>query len=340
MTMFRENLNKIVRGEDLNEEQMARMITEIFSGNITDSQVGAFMGALSTKGETFEELAGAAQAMRKKAVRIQTSAATVIDTCGTGGDGAQTFNISTTTAFVVAGCGVTVAKHGNRSISSKCGSADLLEVLGVNLNVDPEVVEEAVEEVGIGFMFAPLYHGAMKYAAKARKEVGIRSIFNMLGPLTNPAGANCQLIGVFAPELTEMFANTLKLLGVKRAFVVHGHDGLDEISVCAATRVSELKDGMISTYDITPEQFFGQEADSADMVGGDPEENAEITRSILNGEKGPKRDVVLLNSSAALVAADMAKDFNEGIKIAEDSIDSGKAKLKLEELVNFTRENG
>jgi anthranilate phosphoribosyltransferase len=214
MTMFRENLNKIVRGEDLNEEQMARMITEIFSGNITDSQVGAFMGALSTKGETFEELAGAAQAMRKKAVRIQTSAATVIDTCGTGGDGAQTFNISTTTAFVVAGCGVTVAKHGNRSISSKCGSADLLEVLGVNLNVDPEVVEEAVEEVGIGFMFAPLYHGAMKYAAKARKEVGIRSIFNMLGPLTNPAGANCQLIGVFAPELTEMFANTLKLLGV------------------------------------------------------------------------------------------------------------------------------
>jgi anthranilate phosphoribosyltransferase len=338
--MFRENLNKIVRGEDLNEEQMARMITEIFSGNITDSQVGAFMGALSTKGETFEELAGAAQAMRKKAVRIQTSAATVIDTCGTGGDGAQTFNISTTTAFVVAGCGVTVAKHGNRSISSKCGSADLLEVLGVNLNVDPEVVEEAVEEVGIGFMFAPLYHGAMKYAAKARKEVGIRSIFNMLGPLTNPAGANCQLIGVFAPELTEMFANTLKLLGVKRAFVVHGHDGLDEISVCAATRVSELKDGMISTYDITPEQFFGQEADPADMVGGDPEENAEITRSILNGEKGPKRDVVLLNSSAALVAADIAKDFNEGLKNAEDSIDSGKAKLKLEELVNFTRENG
>ncbi len=338
--MFRENLNKIVRGEDLNEEQMARMITEIFSGNITDSQVGAFMGALSTKGETFEELAGAARAMRKKAVRIQTSAATVIDTCGTGGDGAQTFNISTTTAFVVAGCGVTVAKHGNRSISSKCGSADLLEVLGVNLNVDPEVVEEAVAEVGIGFMFAPLYHGAMKYAAKARKEVGIRSIFNMLGPLTNPAGANCQLIGVFAPELTEMFANTLKLLGVKRAFVVHGHDGLDEISVCAATRVSELKDGMISTYDITPEQFFGQEADPSDMVGGDPEENAEITVSILDGEKGPKRDVVLLNSSAALVSADMAKDFNEGIKIAEDSIDSGKAKLKLEELVNFTRENG
>ncbi len=338
--MFKENLNKIISGNDLSETEMSQMITEIFSGEITDAQIGAFMAALATKGETFEELAGAAQAMRKKAVRIQTSASTVIDTCGTGGDGAQTFNISTTTAFVVAGCGVTVAKHGNRSISSKCGSADLLETLGVNLNTDPEVVEEAVQEIGIGFLFAPLFHGAMKYAGKARKEVGIRSIFNMLGPLTNPAGANCQLLGVFAPELTEMFANALRMLGVKRAFVVHGHDGLDEISVCAPTRISELKDGLVTTYDISPEQFFGKEAYPEDLVGGDPVKNAEITRQILNGEKGPKRDVVVLNSAAALMAANIAEDFKAGIQAAETAIDEGKALAKLEELIAFTQENG
>jgi len=219
--MFREILNKIVRRNDLTEDEMSQMMMEIFSGDITDAQTGAFMAALATKGETFEELAGAAKAMRRKARRIQTSAATVVDTCGTGGDGAQTFNISTTTAFVVAGCGVTVAKHGNRSVSSKCGSADLLEVLGVKLDTDPEIVEEAVSEIGIGFLFAPLYHSAMRHAAKARKEVGLRSVFNMLGPLTNPAAANCQLLGVYAPELTEMFAQALKLLGARRAYIVH-----------------------------------------------------------------------------------------------------------------------
>ncbi len=338
--MFRENLIKIIHRNDLSETQMYQMITEIFSGNITDAQIGAFMGALATKGETFEEVAGAARAMRKKAVRIQTSATTVVDTVGTGGDMTQTFNISTTTAFVVAGCGVTVAKHGNRSVSSQCGSADLLEVLGVKLDTDPEIVEEAIQEIGIGFLFAPLYHGAMRFAAKARKEVGIRSIFNMLGPLTNPAGANCLLIGVYAPELTEMFANVLRLLGTKKAFVVHGHDGLDEISVCAPTRISELKDDLIRTYDITPEQFFGKKADPDDLAGGSPEENAEITRSILKGEKGPRRDVVLLNASAALVTAGKAKDFKEGIRLAEDSIDKGKAAEKLEALVRFTQENG
>jgi len=338
--MFRENLNTIVRGNDLNETQMSQMITEIFSGNVTDTQIAAFMAALSTKGETFEELAGAARAMRRKALRIQTSASTVVDTCGTGGDGAQTFNISTTTALVVAGCGVTVAKHGNRSVSSQCGSADLLEALGVKLDTAPEIVEEAVEEIGIGFLFAPLFHGAMRYAAKARQEVGLRSIFNMLGPLTNPAGANCQLLGVFAPELTEMFAHALRLLGAKRAFIAHGHDGLDEISVCAPTRISELKDDLIRTYDISPEQFFGKQADPRDLVGGNPEKNADITRSILKGEKGPKRDVVLLNSSAALVASGVAEDFPEGIKAAEKSIDEGAAQEKLEALIKFTQENG
>lgn len=338
--MFRENLNKIVWGDNLSETEMAQMISEIFSGTITDSQVGAFMAALATKGETFEELAGAAHAMRKKAVRVQTSASRVIDTCGTGGDGAQTFNISTTTAFVVAGCGLTVAKHGNRSISSQCGSADLLETLGVKLDTAPEVVEEAIQEIGIGFLFAPLYHGAMKYAAKARREVGIRSIFNMLGPLTNPAAANYQLLGVYAPELTEMFANALRMLGVKKAFVVHGHDGLDEISVCAPTRVSALDDGLIRTYEIEPEMYFGKEADPEELIGGNPEENAKITEKILAGEKGPKRNVVVLNSAAALVASETANDLKEGIKLAEASIDSGAAADKLKSLVQYTQENG
>jgi anthranilate phosphoribosyltransferase len=338
--MFRENLNKIVQRNDLTEVEMSEMISDIFSGEITDAQVGAFMAALATKGETFEELAGAAKSMRRKARRIQTSQTTIVDTCGTGGDGAQTFNISTTTAFVVAGCGVTVAKHGNRSVSSQCGSADLLEVLGVKLDTDPEIVEEAISEIGIGFLFAPLYHSAMRFAANARKEVGLRSIFNMLGPLTNPAAANCQLLGVYAPELTEMFAQALKLLGAKRAFVVHGHDGLDEISVCAATRVSELKDGLISTYDILPEQFFGKQANPEDLKGGDPEENARITRDILAGTEGPGRDVVLLNASAALVAARKADDFKDGIQIAAQAIESGQATQKLEALIRYTRENG
>ncbi len=259
---------------------------------------------------------------------------------GTGGDGTNTFNISTTTAFVAAGCGVTVAKHGNRAVSSKCGSADVLETLGVKLDTPPEVVEEAIQEIGIGFLFAPLYHSAMRFAAKARKEIGLRSIFNMLGPLTNPAGANCLLLGVYAPELTEMFAQAAKLLGAKRAFAVHGHDGLDEISVCAPTRISELKDSMIRTYDITPEQFFGKIAYPEDMLGGDSQKNAKITRKILEGEKGPRRDVVLLNASAALVAVGKAVDFNEGISLAQTSIDSGAAAAKLEKLVRYTQENG
>jgi anthranilate phosphoribosyltransferase len=338
--MFRENLKKIIERKDLSETEMAQMITDIFSGDITDAQVGAFMAALATKGETFEELAGAASAMRKKARRLQTSAKTVVDTCGTGGDGAKTFNISTTSAFVVAGCGVTVAKHGNRSVSSRCGSADLLEALGVKLDTAPEIVEEAVRETGIGFLFAPLYHGAMKYAAKARKEIGLRSIFNMLGPITNPASANCQLLGVYAPGLTEMFAQALRILGVKRAFVVHGHDGLDEISVCAPTRISELNDGMIRTYDINPEQFFGEAAKAGELAGGSPADNAEITKSILSGEKGPKRNIILINSSAALVAAGKAQNLKEGITLAEVSIDSRAALKKLDSLIRFTQENG
>jgi anthranilate phosphoribosyltransferase len=336
--MFKEGLEEIIAGKDLSEETMSQMITEILSGAITHSQIGAFMGALSTKGETFEELIGAARAMRRKATRIQTTSSVVLDTCGTGGDGTRTFNISTTTAFVVAGCGVTVAKHGNRSVSSQCGSADLLEALGVNLDLDPEMVEEGLREINIGFLFAPLYHGAMKFAAVARKEVGIRSVFNMLGPLTNPAGANCQLLGVYAPELTEMFAQALQGMGTRRAFVVHGHDGLDEISLSAPTRISELNDGRIKTYDLSPDQFFNRTADLQDLTGGDPPENAAISLAILKGEKGPKRDVVLLNAGVALVAAGTAAHIKEGIQLAREAVDSGAAADKLQRLVQFTTE--
>ncbi len=337
--MFTEKLRRITRREDLDSSEMAQMIDEIFSGNLTDAQIGAFMAALATKGETYEELAGAANAMRRKALRIETPASTIVDIVGTGGDGAMTFNISTTTAFVVAGCGVTVAKHGNRSVSSQCGSADVLEALGMNLDLDPELVEEAVTDIGIGFLFAPKYHGAMRFAATARKDVAIRSIFNMLGPLTNPAAANCQVLGVYAPELTEMFARALQKLGSRRVFVVHGHDGLDEITVCAPTRISELKDGRIQTYDISPEQFFEEPADPKTLVGGSPAENADITLKILDGEKGPRRNVILINSAAALVAAGKTDKLPNGIRMAEEAIDSGSARKKLDELIAFSREN-
>ncbi len=308
--MFREHLQAIIAKRNLSETEMSMMIEEIFSGAATPAQIGAFMAALAAKGETFEELAGAARVMRR------------------------------TTAFVVAGCGVTVAKHGNRSVSSRCGSADVVEALGVNLDAPPEVVEEALGAVGIGFLFAPLFHGAMKHAAAARREVGIRSIFNMLGPLTNPAAATCQLLGVYAPPLTEMFAQALRLLGTRRAFVVHGHDGLDEISACAPTRISELDGDLIRTYDITPEQLLGRRADRAQIAGGDPARNAAITRSILNGDPGAGRDVVLLNAAAALVAAGRAENLDAGIRLAGESIDAGAARGKLEALVRFTRQNG
>ena len=336
---FTENLKKIIAKQNLDQNSSASMLMDIFSGTVTEAQIGAFMAALATKGETFEELAGAARAMRRKAIRIQALSKKVIDIVGTGGDASGSFNISTTTAIVVAGAGVTVAKHGNRKISSKCGSADVLEELGVNLNADPEIVEEAINEIGIGFMFAPLYHGSMKYAGKARQDCGIRSIFNMLGPLTNPAAASCQLLGVYAPQLTEMFARALKLLGVHKAFVVHGHDGMDEITTTAPTRISELNDETIRSYDLDPLDFFEDYADPKNLKGGDVKENAAITLSILRGKKGPKRDIIILNSGAALVAAEMADTIKNGITLAEQSIDSGKALEKLELLSDYTREN-
>nr|WP_320193259.1 anthranilate phosphoribosyltransferase [uncultured Desulfobacter sp.] len=336
---FTDYLNTIIKKQDLSQDQMASMLDTIFSGQATESQVGAFMAALATKGETFEELAGAARAMRTKAVRVQTLAKKVIDTCGTGGDASGSFNISTTTAFVIAGAGVTVAKHGNRSVTSKCGSADVLEELGINLSVDPEIVEEAINEIGIGFMFAPLYHGSMKYAMKARTECKIRSIFNMLGPLTNPAAASCQILGVYAPELTEMFGKALDLLGVEKAFVVHGHDGMDEMTTTDLTRVTELNDGMIKTYDVDPVTYFGEYANPEDLLGGDVKRNAAITRAILSGAKGPKQDIVLLNAGTGLVAADAAPTIEKGIEMALKSIETGAAMEKLELLADYTKEN-
>jgi anthranilate phosphoribosyltransferase len=337
---FTQYLNQIIRGQDLTQDQAAEMITHIFSGTITPAQTGAFMAALATKGECFEELAGGALAMRRKALRVQTLDQTVIDIVGTGGDCTGTFNISTTASFVVAGAGITVAKHGNRSVSSKCGSADVLEALGVNLAADPEIIEEAINEIGIGFMFAPLYHGSMKHAMTARKECGIRSIFNMLGPLTNPAAASCQVVGVYAPALTEMFANALHLLGVRRAFVVHGHDGMDEITTTDLTRVSELSNGRIKSYDLDPLTYFDDYAAPEALQGGEATENAAILTRILSGEKGAPRDIVLINAGAGLVAANAAADIRQGIQMAADSIDSGRAMKKLEALVQYTRENG
>lgn len=335
--MYVETLQKIIAGYDLYEEEATRIMDLLMSGELTDAQIGAFMAGLAAKGETFEELAGAARAMRRRAARVQSPGGVVVDTCGTGGDGKNTFNISTTAAFVVAGAGVTVAKHGNRAASSKSGSADVLEALGVNVTAPPEKVEEALSAVGIGFLFAPLYHGAMKHAAKARKEVGIRSIFNMLGPLTNPAGAGYQVLGVYDPKLTEMFAEALNLLKAKRAFVVHGHDGLDEISVCDGTRVSELRDGRVRTYDLSPEQILGRRWPIEDLLGGTPAENAEIARKVLSGEPGARADVVVVNAAAALIVTGKANDFSDAVPLAQKSVESGAALKKLNDLVAFMK---
>ncbi len=335
--MYKETIKKLTAGQDLTSKEADAIINEILTGELTDSQIAAFMTAMAMKGETYEELAGAAGAMRSKAARLQTISRTVLDTCGTGGDGLNTFNISTAAAFVAAGAGITVAKHGNRSVSSKCGSADVLEQLGVNLEVEPEIVEMAINEIGIGFMFAPKFHGAMRYAAKARKETGIRSIFNMLGPLTNPAAASCQLLGVYKPQLTEMFAAALQNLGCRRAFVVHGSDGLDEITICGNTRVSELNNGAIKTYDIIPETYFDELAEPEMLEGGTVSENALYIEDIFSGKKGPKTDIVALNAAAAIVAGGKADTLSQGLRIAIDVINEGRAMKKLSELVEFVK---
>ncbi len=334
--MIKEAIAKVVNREDLNEPKMMEVMDEVMDGKATPAQIAAFMTGLRVKGETVAEVTGATRIMRRKATRIDARSSIIVDTCGTGGDGMQTFNISTTAAFVVSAAGLTVAKHGNRAVSSGCGSADVLEALGVKIDAQPEIVEECIHQIGIGFLFAPKLHSAMKYAIGPRREIGIRTIFNMLGPLTNPAGATSQLIGVYDARLTEMFAGVLKNLGTKAAFVVHGSDGLDEATVTGKTRVTELRGGLITTYDIDPQFFFGDIFPGEALLGGDASVNAEITKSVLTGAAGACRNIVLLNAALAIMAGERAKTIKDGIEIARECIDGGAAVKKLQALIELS----
>ncbi len=350
--MIKKAIAKVVEREDLTESEMIDVMDQIMSGEATPAQTAAFITALRMKGETVEEITGAARVMRDRATRIQVGRnvldldredinldlETILDTCGTGGSGTNTFNVSTTTAFLVSACGVRVAKHGNRSVSSACGSADVLEALGVSLDVTPEQVERCLAEIGIGFLFAPALHGAMKHAIGPRREIGIRTIFNILGPLTNPAGAQCQVLGVYREELAEKLAQVLLRLGCKRGFVVHGLDGMDEITTTTWTRIAEVSPDGVSSRLFTPEELGIPRAAMADLRGGDAQANAAIVRGVLSGEKGPRRDIVLLNAAFGLVAADRAADPAEGLALAADAIDSGRAMRQLERLVELTNE--
>jgi anthranilate phosphoribosyltransferase len=334
--MIKEAIAKVASKIDLVEVEAESVMREIMQGEATDAQIASYITALRLKGETVEEITGSARVMREKAVPVKLDARYQVDTCGTGGDMAHTFNISTTAAFVVAGAGVTVAKHGNRSVSSKSGSADVLQALGVNIEVPSHKVEACLKEVGIGFLFAPVMHLAMKYAVGPRREIGIRTIFNLLGPLTNPARVKSQIMGVYAAGLTGPLARALGNLGATRAFVVHGMDGLDEITITDKTRVSEFKDGTVQDYDIHPGDFGFSTGKPGDLRGGDAKENADITVEVLRGQKGVRRDIVLLNAAAGIAAAGKAQDLKAGIVLAAESIDSGAALKKLEMLIAYT----
>lgn len=334
--MIKEAISKVIAKTNLTVQEAEAVMREIMQGEATDAQIACYITALRMKGETVEEITGSARVMREKAVAIKLDAAYQVDTCGTGGDMSHTFNISTTAAFVVAGAGVTVAKHGNRSVSSKSGSADVLQALGVNIEIPSHRVEECLKEVGIGFLFAPMMHQAMKYAIGPRREIGVRTIFNVLGPLTNPAGVTSQIMGVYSADLTELLARALGNLGIKHAFVVHGMDGLDEITITDRTKVAEYKDGRVMDYFVHPSDFGLPTGKKEDFLGGDAKENAAITVEILRGAKGPRRDIVLINAAAGLAASGRAKDIKDGIAIAAESIDSGAAMKKLEQLKTLT----
>ena len=333
--MLQESIKKLSEKQNLMQQEAEQAMNEIMEGRATDAQIAAFLVALRMKGETIDEITACAKIMREKANKISPKANFLVDTCGTGGDGANTFNISTASAFAAAGAGVSVAKHGNKSVSSKSGSADVLQALGVNINLNPKDVETCIEETGIGFMFAPLFHPAMKNVMNARKQLGIRTIFNILGPMTNPAGAKSQLIGVFSPALILDIASAMKNLGSRHVMIVNG-DGLDEISLSSKTKVCELKNSKIEIYDINPEDYGFELKPLNDILGGTPEENAKIIMGVLSGEKGPKRDIVLLNSAAALLASDKVSSYKDALELAKQSIDSGNALKKLEALRNFT----
>ena len=335
--MFKELLNKVVIGENLREKEARWAMNEIMQGKVSAAQIASFLTALRIKRETVEEITGCAQAMRENAVKLKKVYPLAVDTCGTGGDCKGTFNISTVTAFVAAGAGLKVAKHGNRGVSSKSGSADVLETLGININLAPLQIEECLEKVGIAFFFAPIFHPAMKFALGPRREIGFRTIFNLLGPLTNPAGVKRQILGVYDPHITELIAGVLKRLGAQNAMVVCGEGGIDEITITGFTKITQIKNGKITTYCIKPEELGLCRYELKDVKGGDAKVNAEITLNILRGKEGPQRLIVLVNAAAALIVGGMAKDMRDGIEIAAETIDSGTALKKLESLREYTK---
>jgi anthranilate phosphoribosyltransferase len=333
--------------QSLSRDAARAVMSEVLTGQCTDAQIAALLVALHMKGETVEEIVGFAEAIRAAAVPLNvagnstidvsgTERDALVDTCGTGGDASGTFNISTATAFVAAGAGVRVAKHGNRSVTSKCGSADVMEALGVNITLPPARVTECLKEVGIAFLFAPAMHSAMKYVQPARRELRLRTVFNLLGPLTNPANASAQVVGVYSDDLVEKLAEALSMLGLRRALVVHGSDGLDEITITGPTRIAEVRDGQVRTYEVTPEEFGFTRSPIEAISGGDASGNAAIIREVLGGQKSARRDVVLLNAAAAMVASGRADHLGDAIALAAKSIDSGAAAAKLEALVRFT----
>lgn len=334
--MIKEGIQKIVEGKNLEKQEAKDVMKEIMSGSATEAQIGALLTALRMKGETVQEISAFAAVMREFCHRINPKVnGRLVDTCGTGGDKIKTFNVSTTAAFIVAGAGITVAKHGNRSVTSRSGSSDVLEKLGFNLNLEPKAIEKIIENVGIGFMFAPNFHPAMKYAIGPRREIGIRTVFNILGPLTNPAGANAQVLGVYSQELVEPLAYVLRELGCEEAMVVHGLDGLDEISIIGKTKVAKLKDGEISLTEITPKDYDLKKAKPEQISGTTPEESAELTFKLLNNSKlqDPKRDMVLINSAAGILVGGKADDLKGGMEIAAESIESGAAYKKLKMMI-------
>jgi anthranilate phosphoribosyltransferase len=336
--VLKEALKKLAEGINLSEKEAQGVMLQIMQGSALESQIAAYLMGLRMKGETVEEITGSVKAMREMALHIHVGDPLVVDTCGTGGDGANTFNISTAAAFIVAGGGITVAKHGNRSVSSKSGSADVLSALGINIDLSPERVEACVNEVGIGFLFAPLYHGAMKHCANPRRDMGIRTMMNILGPLSNPAGATIQILGVYDHALTEKLAQVLIQLGTQHCFVLHGKDGLDEITLTDFTYVSEGKAGRISSYHISPQDFGLGKISPKELTGGTPQQNADIIKDLLKGQHNAKRDIILVNAAPAFVAAGKAKTLKEGYEEAKKVIDCGAAYEKMEKLAKFTNE--
>ena len=334
--MIRDSIEMLVQGRSLSRQEAAQSMAEIMDGEATPAQFGAFVTALRLKGETSEEITGMAQIMREKSLHVSVDGP-MIDTCGTGGDGSGTFNISTTAGLVVAGSGVKVAKHGNRAMSGACGSADVLEALGVNIMLGSEGVKQCIDEIGFGFMFAQTFHPAMKYASAPRREIGIRTVFNILGPLTNPAGAISQVIGVANPAVGEKIAKVLGQLGSYHSFVVHGLDGLDEVSLIDNTHIWELKEGTVSSYDLEPYDFGLDHSETAIPKIGSAEESARAVRKVLQGHVGPERYIVLVNAAVALMAADQVSSLQEGVQVALESIDSGSAMSKLTSLVDFSQ---